>query len=124
MKSIKPGRGPSLMSGVAGIFVALFGVIWTVSAISMGAPAFFALFGVIFVIMAVIQSLYNLKNGTSKNRYSMLDITEDGEEPDPLEKRFETEEKKPVSDIRQYCPYCGKKLQDSYEYCPYCGKKI
>ena len=124
MKSIKPGRGPSLMSGVAGIFAALFGVIWTVTAIRMGAPGFFALFGVIFVIFAVVRSLYDFKNGTSRNRYSMMDITEDNEEPDPLQKYFETEEKKPVSDRKQFCPYCGHKLQDSYEYCPHCGKKL
>ena len=124
MKSIKPGRGPSMMSGISGIFAALFGVIWTVAAISMGAPAFFALFGVIFVIMAVVQSLYHLKNGTSRNRYSMMDITEGNEEPDPLQSRFGSEEKKPAAGVKQYCPYCGQKLQDSYEYCPHCGKKL
>ena len=35
MKSIKPGRGPSMMGGVMGIVVAVFGVIWTAAAISM-----------------------------------------------------------------------------------------
>ena len=54
----------------------------------MGAPAFFPIFGVIFIIMGIVQAAYNYKNATGKNRYSSFDITEDGEEPDPLEQRF------------------------------------
>ena len=42
MYSLKPGRGPSLMGAVGGIVVAIFGVIWTFAAMSMGARPFFA----------------------------------------------------------------------------------
>ena len=48
MKSIKPGRGPSMMSGVASIGAAIFGLIWTIAAASMGAGPF-ALFGLVFI---------------------------------------------------------------------------
>lgn len=35
MKSIKPGRGPSMMGGIICIAVALFGVLWTIGASSI-----------------------------------------------------------------------------------------
>lgn len=82
MKSVKPGRGPSFMGGIAGIFAALFGIIWTVSAFSMGG-VLFGLFGFVFVGAAVAMSIYNFKNATSKNRYSSFDIT-DGAARSPI----------------------------------------
>ena len=48
MKSIKPGRGPSAMGAMGSIVAAVFGLIWTGAAVSMGAPIFFPLFGVVF----------------------------------------------------------------------------
>lgn len=46
MKSIKLERDPSMMSGVVSVLVGVGGVIWTISAIGMGAPILFALFGI------------------------------------------------------------------------------
>ena len=37
MKSIKPGRGPSMMGGVGSVIAAIFGVFWTIGAVQMGA---------------------------------------------------------------------------------------
>ena len=88
MKSVKPGRGPSGMKFIGSVFSIVFGIFWTIMAARMGAPAFFPIFGVIFIIMGIVQAAYNYKNATGKNRYSSFDITEDGEEPDPLEQRF------------------------------------
>lgn len=76
MKSVKPGRGPSAMGAVGALFAAIFGVIWTAAAASMGAPPFFCLFGVVFVIIGIIQAIYNFKNATGKNRYSEFDIVD------------------------------------------------
>ena len=45
MKSIKPGRGPSMMSGIVGIFMIGFGVVWTVLASQLSGIV--ALFGVL-----------------------------------------------------------------------------
>ena len=61
MKSVKPGRGPSMMSAIVGIFVAIFGVVWTIAAVSMGA-GIFGLFGLVFVAIAIVQVIYNFKN--------------------------------------------------------------
>jgi hypothetical protein len=91
MYSIKPGRGPSRMSAIGGIAAVLFGIFWTVMAfkITDDAPfplvhVFFPLFGVVFVIMGIIGVIYNISNATRRDRFSMLDVTTDKEEPDPL----------------------------------------
>ena len=78
MKSIKPGRGPSMMGGLGSVFAGVFGVIWTIAAVQMGA-GIFALFGVVFILFAVLQAVYQFKNATGENRYSVFDITEEGE---------------------------------------------
>ena len=53
-----PNRG---MSIVAGLVIAGFGVFWTVTAASAGAPSFFPVFGVIFIFFGVAMSLYSFK---------------------------------------------------------------
>lgn len=128
MKSIKPGRGPSMMSGIMCIAVGVFGVIWTVMASSMGG-GIFALFGVVFIIIAIAMAIYNFKNATNKKRYSIFDITDSHEEPDPLNERFG--DKKPTPEKTDesgntsvFCPYCGTKVEGNYEYCNKCGKKL
>lgn len=129
MKSVKPGRGPSMMGGVTGIAIALFGLLWTVIVASSGGGAF-ALFGLIFVAVAVIQAIYHFKNATSKNRHSSFDITDENEEPDPWNERFGEKREdnynvntQNLADSR-YCPYCGAKAARDFEFCNVCGKKI
>ncbi len=132
MKSIKPGRGPSFKGGIISILMALFGFLWTIVAAGIGG-GFFALFGVIFIIVAVVEAVYNFKNATGKNRYSDYDITEHGEEPDPLNERFgavtntvSNEEPKAQNKDGEtrYCPYCGTKAEKDYSFCKSCGKKL
>ena len=50
-----------MMGAFGSAAVSVFGIIWTISAMSMGAPSFFALFGLIFVAMGIAQTVYNLK---------------------------------------------------------------
>lgn len=125
MKSIKPGRGPSMMSGVAGIFMIGFGILWTV--IASQASGIFALFGVLWTGIAVVTTIYNFKNATGKNRYSAYDITDVNEEPDPLNERFGNSQKntqeKHISD-NKFCPYCGTSVKADFEFCNNCGKKL
>lgn len=127
MRSIKPGRGPSFMGGIASIAVSIFGVFWTIMAASMGAPIFFPLFGIIFVALGIAQAIYNFKNATGKNRYSAFDITEHGEEQDPWNTRFgEPEANMPPPPAAEdgYCPYCGATVKNDHAFCKSCGKKI
>ena len=128
MKSIKPGRGPSMMSGISSILVAVFGVAWTIGAVSMGAGGLFAVFGLIFIAMAIVSAVYNFKNATSKNRYSSFDITDENEEPDPWNERFGEKRSEAqtatYSSDSKYCPYCGVRVEGDFAYCHKCGKKL
>lgn len=139
MKSIKRGRGPSFMGGVAAAAVAVFGVLWTITAVGMGAPGLFAGFGLVFVGIAVMNAVYNFKNATGKNRYSEYDITDGNEEPDPLNERFGNQdgwadapqndhpgsaEGAAAREAFAFCPYCGAKLDKGDIYCGKCGRRI
>lgn len=130
MKSIKPGRGPSMMGGIMSLLMGLFGVIWTVMALDMGG-GIFALFGVVFIIIAIVQAVYNFKNATGKNRYSAFDITDGSEESDPLNDAFgfsgaqESEPPAASSDTGSaFCPYCGTAVEGDFEFCNKCGKRL
>ena len=125
MRSIKPGRGPSMMGGVVGVFMMGFGVLWTVMAARAGG--FFALFGVLWTGIAVVTTIYNFKNATRKNRYSQFDITDEREEPDPFNQRFGDAPKNTESETspeNRFCPYCGTPVAGDFEFCNYCGKKL
>lgn len=134
MKSIKPGRGPSAMGAVGSIVAIVFGIFWTFSAAKMGAPIFFPFFGIIFIGIGAMQFFYNYKNATGKNRMSLYDITDEGEEADPIQDillKNNTHDSQSDSSINNtdkddmnFCPYCGKALDDEYEFCPKCGKKL
>ena len=52
MRSVKPGRGPSLQGAIGSIFAVVFGIFWMVSAAKMGAPTPFVLMGLVFVVIA------------------------------------------------------------------------
>lgn len=131
MKSIKPGRGPSAMGAMGSVIAVIFGVIWTIMASKMGAPMFFPIFGVLFIVMGIVQAVFHFKNATSKNRFSSFDITEDGEEVDPLEQRFTDIKTSSVNtDTLKskknagFCPYCGECVSVDCEFCPKCGKEL
>jgi len=134
MKSIKPGRGPSMHSAVMCIFVALFGVFWTIAAISVGG-FFLAPFGLIFIGIAIFNAVYNFKNATSQNRYSAFDIVDHTEESDPLNERYgkssaaQTENTiksgtQNTTGKSSFCPYCGTKVDGDFVFCNSCGKKL
>ena len=128
MRSVKPGRGPSMMGGAVGIIMAVVGIGWTAGAVSMGAPGFFALFGVAFVVIAVIQAVYNFANATGKKCFSAFDITEHGEEEDPLNQYFGESNQNGTpwgtGEKSAFCPYCGEKAEADYRFCRKCGKEL
>lgn len=130
MKSIKPGRGPSMMSGVMCVVVGIFGVLWTIGAASIGG-GLFSLFGILFIVVAVVNAVYNFKNATNKNRYSTFDIVDGEEEPDPLNQRYGEEyyEQKAAPSCEgerdsEFCPYCGADVEKEFVFCNKCGKKL
>lgn len=130
MKSVKPGRGPSMMEGTVSLLVGVFGVFWTICAGMMGVTAMVP-FGIIFIIIAVVQACYSFRNATGRQRFSAFDITDDEEEPDPLNERFSAEKPeqsgKGAEDVREkgaFCPYCGEKAGPDHVFCSRCGKKL
>ena len=118
MRSIKPGRGPSMMGGVVGIFMIGFGILWTV--IAAQASGIFALFGLLWTGIAIVNTVYNFKNAKSKNRYSTFDIVDEQEEPDPLNEQYGA---KKETRSGNFCPYCGAAVTDGYKFCPDCGTR-
>ena len=140
MKSFKRGRGPSMMGGVVSICMAVFGLIWTITASNITKDPFgdmggmagfgnfgmsgtfstvgsiFPLFGVVFMVIAIISAVYNFKNATGKNRYSEFDIVDGNEEPDPFNQRFGGQ---------AYESSEGSWQAEGPEsrFCPYCGAK-
>ena len=125
MKSVKPGRGPSMMGGVMSIFMGLFGLLWTIIVASSGG-GIFALFGVIFIAIAISQAVFHFKNATSKDRYSAFDIVDDFEESDPLNVRFGGTAPRSNSTTQStFCPWCGDPVEDrNHRFCDKCGKKL
>lgn len=126
MRSVKPGRGPSAMGGIGAICAVVFGVFWTAMAASSGAPGIFPLFGVLFIILGIVQAVYHFKNATGKSRFSVMDITEEGEEPDPWEERFGQSRREEGGGEGQggFCPYCGAEVQGDFAFCGRCGKEL
>jgi len=129
------------MNAAGSIAAVIFGIIWTVFAINLTKDApfpfvgiAFPLFGVLFVVIGIVQAVYHFKNATGRRRMSLLDIVEDGEEPDPLNERFggndrhESEYGAGMSGSlgtqSSFCPYCGNKVKAEFEFCPNCGKKL
>lgn len=127
MKSVKRGRGPSMMDGVMSLVMGVFGLIWTVLASSLGG-GLFALFGVVFIVIAIAQAVYSFSNATRKERFSEFDVTTGDEEPDPLNERFGGETREASSggkaDGDAFCPYCGARVQRTFAYCNQCGRKL
>lgn len=131
MKSIKRGRGPSMMDGVISVAMAVFGLIWMAAAAGMGG-GFFALFGLVFVGIAVVQAVYAFSNATRKERFSEYDITSENEESDPLNSYFGRAAEETYQDAKDdeaeqdsvFCPFCGAKAGKDYVYCNQCGRKL
>ena len=127
MKSIKPGRGPSAMNAVGSAVGIIFGLVWTAVAASMSP--IMAIFGVLFIIMGVVNLVYHAKNAAGEERYSLMDIVDENEEPDPLNEKFGKpgdpgDAPSPSGGESRFCPYCGAPVDGDYAFCPKCGKKL
>ncbi len=111
---------------VGSILGAIFGVVWMIFALYIGAGAF-SLVGLIFIAMAIMNAVYHYKNATGDNRYSTYDIVDSSEETDPFNEKFGKQNQtghKSASDLPGiFCPYCGTKLGDGFVFCNKCGKR-
>jgi hypothetical protein len=128
MYSVKPGRGPSAMGVGGAIFVGLFGILWTISAASMGAPIMFVFFGIGFTFLAVATGIMSLYNATASNRFSTIDIVPTATEPDPFNhlvtRNSGRSKGQPPNRPDGFCPYCGSSRFQEFKFCPKCGKAL
>ncbi|MFH0992867.1 MAG: zinc ribbon domain-containing protein [bacterium] len=135
MKRIKPGRGISQLGYQGSMYAVFFGILWTVIALVIGISfatqvggvfvivAFvFPLFGVLFISLAWKQAKFNKHNATSKDRHSIVDITENGEEGDPMDATVNAVKEKEKSDFT--CPKCGSAVDLFDNFCPACGNRL
>lgn len=121
MKSVKPGRGSSLEHGIAGVVAVVVGIVWLSQASKMGAPTSMLLFGGVFILIGVINAFLGFYNAQASNRLSSYDIVED--EPDMFEKKLGNATPKEGGE-KQYCPYCGTKVDENAQFCSKCGKQL
>ncbi len=129
MKSLKPGRMTSIQEFVGSIFAVVVGIMWlffVTSSMSEAEdipPAFFYFFvslGFVIIITGIVKAVLSYKNAFGKNRYSLLDITDSSEEPDP----FNFKNDSSITDTMLYCPHCGTSIKKDYDFCPGCGRKL
>lgn len=110
--NIKPGRGISIAGAIGMVFMAIFGVGWTVIAVwatrDAKAPPIlqiiFPAFGVVFVVIALAGAWFHYHNATKPNRFTILDI------------------EKTDGDAAVFCRHCGTGLQADAKYCSACGR--
>lgn len=124
MKSIKPGRGPSMQGFIGSIATILFGMFWTFMTFSITKDSpipgsqIFPFFGFVIIGIGIFQAVYHYKNATGKERMSIVDIVDENEEKDPLNALLRRNEGE------KFCPYCGTMVQTSFQFCPSCGKSL
>lgn len=103
--------------GVAGsIFVAAFGVLWTILAISITADSPFPLVGVIFPLFGVCFvgfAVYGIVSHLRESHGRTIDRPRDESLPEPCN-----------SDIRQNCSYCHSGIATADKTCGQCGAPV
>jgi len=117
------------------MYAVFFGILWTIVALVMGITAaiqiggisiivavVFPLFGVLFVSLAWKQAKFNKHNATSKDRHSLVDITEDNEEGDPMDAVVGVATEKEKGDY--FCTKCGSAVDLFDKFCPKCGNRL
>ena len=98
MKSIKQGRGPSLIGGIVALGMSVFGLVMAGEV--RATESHFSAFGsnpgagggvtfcYLFSGACILVGIYSIYCAVAKNRPSHLDITDGDEEPDPLNEHF------------------------------------
>lgn len=105
-----------------GMFAVMFGIVWTIAASEVG---FFAIFGVFFIIAALVTTFFHFKNAMSKNRYSVYDIVDHDDEPDPFNQRSaQSSYRHPSFSNRKYCPFCETPVGENHKFCHQCGSRL
>lgn len=131
MYSVKPGRGPSLMGGIASLVIMILGLCFAGEFLNTNPPPPVKAFFVVWVLFGISGAIGGFYNAFAKNRFSEHDITKPQTEPDPIAKALGFEQSAnvptqgniPPTGIN-YCPFCGTRVSPDYVCCPVCGKNL
>ena len=135
MKSMKGGRGPSIIKAVALFGVAVIAMVALGQSGTPGSAAYAgvkyertSLLLVIFILMAVCSGIWFLYRAFVQNRPSEKDAAGGDEEPDPLNEHSREEDDAESTEEAaagsRYCPYCGRAVQEDANFCSHCGKEL
>jgi hypothetical protein len=116
------------MGAVGGIVGVVFGILWTMLAFWLTADApfplvhvIFPLFGVLFIVVGIMGVIYNARNATAQNRFSVMDVVDSQSEPDPLDPRSRATSSAAAT---KFCPKCGASLRADDAFCVKCGARV
>ena len=126
----KPQR--SLVGTWMAIGIAIFGIVWTISAIQMDNP-FLATLGILFIVASVAEVVISLRDIIrTETEIARLEAEKDGvpvipEEADILlsdTPLMPEDTASTLVETTNFCPYCGSRVEGDYLYCRVCGKKL
>jgi hypothetical protein len=96
--SVKQGRGPSFLGGIAGIFMTVIALFIAISFSRTSkhfdsdffgpGPRLFNYIPILFVFIGIVVTIYNFYNVFARNRLSQIDIMDQNQEPDPFNSMF------------------------------------
>ncbi|MFO0917128.1 MAG: zinc ribbon domain-containing protein [Planctomycetaceae bacterium] len=115
-------RGPALVRAVGAVVAGLFGVLWTILALSLTADApfptavkwIFPAAGLLFTLAAWMQAAWLFIHAASEQKYAQDDDQPQG--ADGTSAGY-----KPSDEGT--CSRCHAPLRLEYHYCPHCGQK-
>jgi hypothetical protein len=90
---------------VGGLIALTFGIVWTITAMSAGAPLPFGLFGFVFCCVAIGTIFIGIHNASAK----------------PEDRIGSTEIVDVVDGV--HCKHCGQSISSDSRFCRHCGGK-
>ncbi|MBQ9562930.1 MAG: zinc ribbon domain-containing protein [Lachnospiraceae bacterium] len=123
----------SLLGTWMAIGIAIFGIVWTISAIQMDNP-FLATLGVLFIVASVAEVVISLRDIIrTEAEIARMDLDE-AEEEDPIPEEPEIvvdsipllpeDADSTLVESTNFCPYCGARVDGDYVFCRVCGKRL
>lgn len=106
---VVPGRANSALGGVSSLAVGAFGIVWIISAASMGAPGYMIGAGVMFVLFAIGGAIVSFYNAGAERRFPIVEI--------------EPSTPAPAADDA-FCTACGAPASRNHNFCAACGNPI
>ena len=136
MKSMKGGRGPSIIRAVALFGIAVLAMVALGQSGTPGSVAYAgvkyertSLLLVIFILMAICGGIWFLYRAFAQNRPSETDAAGGDEEPDPLNEHSREEDdaestEEAAAAGSRFCPGCGNAVPEDANFCSHCGKEL